>query len=306
MRPKLTIAWQPTALLEVPAAGGKIVFTIPKPALDMAFFRLNVTLATATNVQLSAELQYVAVPSLGSEDTNADAVFHFKGIVDGSDRMVITRQGALWEHINWNWPDGAVTVNDTRWNPSEKNYLTTTGAVMFLPERYSLAKARLEKIEGRDVVALERTNNGLVVYLDDTFLGAATYEFKIYFPHETTKPNTIQSSPQAMLKIAATIDGSDLLKITRQSATWTHQAWSCPATVKLNEVAWDLSPTNVLTNVGTNLFLPDTVDFSSAKIVRRQGRDVAIMWADAEALWITFADNPNGTDDYELDISFGN
>jgi hypothetical protein len=29
------------------------------------------------------------------------------------------------------------------------------------------------------------------------------------------------------------------------------------------------------------------------------------MWADADAVWINFADNPNGSDDYELELSFG-
>ena len=42
-----------------------------------------------------------------------------------------------------------------------------------------------------------------------------------------------------------------------------------------------------------------------AKIVSRKGRDLATMWADKDALWVWFADNPNGSDSYELDISFG-
>jgi hypothetical protein len=63
--------------------------------------------------------------------------------------------------------------------------------------------------------------------------------------------------------------------------------------------------TNVLSNTGTNRFLPDGVDFSTAKIVKRQGRDLATMWSDDGVLWINFADNPNGANAYELDISFG-
>jgi len=58
-------------------------------------------------------------------------------------------------------------------------------------------------------------------------------------------------------------------------------------------------------NVGTNAFLPSGVDFSTARIVNRNGRDVGTMWAEAEALWIQFADNPNGADVYELELSFG-
>ena len=316
MRPTLMDEWQLAAALKVPAAGGVIEFAIPKPALDLAFFRLNVLLVVSNNSltnnpvtagttnTVSAELQFVAVPPLGPEGTNADdAVFHFKGMVDGSDQIVITRQGALWQHVNWGWPDGAVTVNDTRWNPSEKNFLTTTGAVAFLSEAYSLTAVSLEKIEGRDVVALERINDALIVYLDDTPPGPSTYEFKIHFP--LGKPKPVRPSPAATLKIAAQIDGSDLLKITAREASWTHRFWACPSLVTLNDITWNVGRTNVLVNAETNRFLPAGVDFSSAKIVKRTGRDLVTLWADDDAIWVNFADNPNGADDYELEISFG-
>lgn len=107
------------------------------------------------------------------------------------------------------------------------------------------------------------------------------------------------------MKITAQIDGSDRLKITAHEATWTHLAWSVPAAVKLNDVPWSLSQTNVLLNAGTNAFLPPGIDFSSARIVRRSGRDLATLWADGEAAWVTFADNPNGSDTYELEVAFG-
>ena len=131
-------------------------------------------------------------------------MFHFKGVVDGSDRILITRAGAFWEHVNWDWPAGAVAINDAQWNPREKNYLTTTGLVAFLPEAYSLEAASLEIIEGRDVVALERTNNALIVYLNDTPAGAAMYEFKILFHPIAAKPAKTGTS-SATLKIAAQI-----------------------------------------------------------------------------------------------------
>lgn len=306
LRPTLTDAWQSAARLNVPAAGGVVEFTIPKPALDVAFFRLKAVMRAATNSAFSTESQFVTMPPLGPDGTNADeAVFHFKGVVDGSDQIVITRQGAWWQHVNWGWPDGAVTVNATRWNPSEKNFLTTTGAVPFLPENYSLTAVSLEKLEGRDVVALERTNSGLVVYLNDTPPEAAPYEFKIHFKKATAKPVGLRHSPRATLKIAAQVDGSDLLKITAREATWQHGTWSSPGVVRLNDIAWDSDQTNILMNTGTNTFLPATVDFSTAKIIHRQGRDVSTMWADKDALWVSFADNPNGSDAYELDISFG-
>jgi len=316
MRPTLADAWRPAAELNVPAGAATIEFTIPMPALETAFFRLNASMLVPNNsltnnaaritTQLSAELQFVAVPPLGPDPTNTnEAVFHFKGIIDGSDRITIRRQGALWEHVNWGWPAGAVTVNGSQWNPSEKNFITTTGAVMFLPQQYSLRSARLEPVTGRDVVALERTNDALIVYLDDTPPGAAPYEFKIHFPQGEPPPETVRSSIPATLKITAQIDGSDLLKITAEEAAWMHRAWSYPEAVRLNDIPWNVRQTNILANAGTNRFLPAGVNFSTAKIVGRKGRDVATMWADNDAIWVNFADNPNGADVYELEISFG-
>jgi hypothetical protein len=305
LRPTLDTEWQETALLDVPVGGGFVEFIIPKPALDSAFFRLRITTSTTTEAQFSTELQYVTMPSLGSGLPGTDAVFHFKGIVDGSDRILITRQGAFWEHVNWDWPAGAVTINGTQWNPREKNYLTTTGAVAFLPETFSLEAVQLEIIGGRDVVALERTNDALVVYLDDTQSGAAMYEFKIHFRPAARKPAAAEPSPAATLKIAAAIDGSDSLKITANEAKWQHRAYAFPWEISLNGIAWNVRQTNTLVNAGTNTFLPPGLDFSTARIVNRKGRDLGTMWADADALWIQFADNPNGADSYELEIAFG-
>jgi hypothetical protein len=308
MRPNLTADWQEAALLDVPTNGGNVEFSIPQPPLDMAFFRLNATLLKPSQTKLSDELRYVTVPSLVQATTNnkapAEAVFHFKGQIDGSDRIVITHQGAFWEHVNWAWPADAVTVNDSQWNPLEKNFMTTTGAVAFLPQMYSLATANLEIIEGRDVIALERTNEALMVYLDDTQSGSAPYEFNIHF-HMATMAASPRPATAATLKIAAQIDGSDRLKITAGGAAWTHLTWSLPEAVTLNGVSWDLRQTNVLRNTGTNTFLPAGVDFSTARIVHRRGRDLATLWADNDAVWVTFADNPNGSDAYELEISFG-
>lgn len=309
MRPTLSEDWQSTGALDVPAEGGTIAFTIPAPPSPSAFFRLHATFPTETglrtNVQYSAELQYFVVPPLGPDAENAsEAVLHFKGRIDGTDRIVIKRQGALWEHVNWGWPIGTITVNGHQWKPSEKNFMTTTGAALFLPEKYSLTVPKLERIEGRDVVSLERTEDALIVYLDDTPLAAAPYEFKIRFPLANSEPESKPGSTRASLKIAAVIDGSDLLRITAHEARWTHRAWKAPKNIKLNDVSWDLRRTNALSNTDTHRFLPDGVDFSSAKIVSRKGRDLVTMWADRDAIWINFADNPNGADAYELEIAF--
>lgn len=307
IRPDLTTPWQEAAVLRIPNGSGDMELAIPKPTWDSAFFRLRTTSTNAAAL-LSTELQYVTIPSLhtitADPRSHTNAVFHFKGVVDGSDRIIINHRGAFWTHVNWGWPAGAVRVNGTEWKPQEKNYLTTTGAVAFLPETFSLETARLQTITGRDVIALERTNDALIVLLNDTQSGASTYEFKVHFGPVPTQRASTGKSRLATLKIAAAIDGSDSLKITKQAATWKHRTYKFPWDVSLNGVPWNVRQTNMLVNAGTNTFLPDDVNLSSARIISRKGRDVATMQPDADALVIHFADNPNGADSYELEIAF--
>lgn len=304
-RPTLTDTWEPAATLNIPTNGGFVEFSIPQPSSQMAFYRLNVTLQSMPQAQVSAEVHYAAGPPLAETFTNGEpeAVFHFIGQIDGSDRIVITRNGAFWEHINWDWP-GTVKVDGMQWNPAAKNFLTTTGAVSFLPPKYSLSEARLEVIRGRDIVAMERSKDALIIHLDDTPLGAAPYEFKVHF-RPPAKVYANATSTTARLKIKAQIDGSDRLRITAHEAQWTHLAWGPPYAVRMNDFFWDLSHTNVLSNSGTNRFLPEGIDFSTARITARKGRDLATMWAEKDALLVSFGDNPGGSDEYELEISFG-
>jgi hypothetical protein len=306
MRPSLNAAWQDEETSSVQAGADEVIFTLPKPTNDICFFRLKSTPLSGNTSQVSDELQYATMPSLGSNvSRSGDAIFHFKGQVDGSDKIVITHDGALWSHVNWRWPLGSVVINDARWNPEQKNYMTTLGTSKFLPDSFSLESASLEKIEGRDVIAMERSTNALIVYLDDTPPGASEYEFTVHFHPVASDPVQTTGGVAADLKIAAQIDGSDCLKITSREAIWTHNTAALPTDVTLNDVPWDLESTNVLENEGTNTFLPSGVDLSAAKIVSRKGRDLATMWADKDGLWVWFADNPNGSDSYELDISFG-
>jgi hypothetical protein len=306
MRASLNTAWQDAASSNVQAGVNEIVFSIPEPTNDVCFFQLKATIVSRNSSEVSDELQYATMPSLASNLTRSgDAIFHFKGLVDGSDKIVITHDGALWTHVNWQWPLGPIMINSNRWNPEKRNYLTTVGTSKFLPNTFSLESANLEKIEGRDVVAIERATNSLIVYLDDTPCGASEYEFTLHFHPIGFEPVKAERVVAADLKIAAQIDGSDCLKITSREATWSHKNWSWPTDVSLNDVHWDLQRTNILENKGTNVFLPSGINFSTAKIVGRKGRDLATLWGDKEALWVWFADNPNGSDSYELDISFG-
>ena len=261
--------------------------------------------AMKNHVPASGGLRFFTTASLGSCVVNGNAVFHFKGSVDGSDQILITHDGALWTHIARQWPLGPVVVNNTSWNPAEKGYMTTVGPEKFLPESFSLESVDLDVIEGRDVVAIERTNRSLVVYLDDTPAGASQYEFTLHFHPVGVKPASAGRSPAAHVKIAAQVSGSDCIKITASEALLEHKTFLLPSDVSVNGIPWDVGQTIVLKNEGATRFLPDGVDFSTARIVSRQGRDLATAWGEKDALWVRFADNPNGSSPYEIDIAFG-
>jgi hypothetical protein len=304
-RPTLDAPWEEIEQTNAPAGGGEITFVFPQSSDVARFFRLRADPAVPAPPLVSSELEYVAAASLGANLSNGNAVFHYKGQVQGSDKILITHEGALWTHINWDYPPQPVSVNGTSWNPREKNYLSTAGPVKFLPDSFSLKSVDLEIIKGRYVVALERTSDGLMVYLDDTPCGPGDYEFNINFHPVGPKLERARAPAVAHLKVTAWESGSDCIKITRGEAVLEHKFWDLPSNLSVNGVPWDARQTTVLKNEGATRFLPDGVDFSTARIVSRAGRDLATAWGEKDALWIRFADNPNGSDSYEIEIAFG-
>jgi hypothetical protein len=304
-RSSLDVPWEEVGNESAPVGGGEMIFTYPQSGEVSRFFRLRANSTVQTPEMVSAELEFVPIASLSSHLSDGNAVFHFKGTVDGSDRILITHDGALWDHVNWGFPPEPVAVNDTPWNPSEKNYMSAVAPAKFLPESFSLESAKLEVIEGRDVVAIERTNNALLVYLDDTPKGASEYELNIYFPPASPKLAAAQPSTVAHLKIGARVDGSDQIKITAREAALEHYGFHLPSNLSINGISWDSPGKNTFKNEGATAFLPEGVDFSTARIIARKGRDLATAWGEKDALWVRFADNPNGSDYYEIEIAFG-
>jgi hypothetical protein len=304
-RPTLDTPWQQVGQTNAPADGGELTFVFPQSIETSRFFRLRGNTTAPAPPLVSAELEFVATTSLSSHISKGNAVFHFKGRVDGSDKILITRDGALWDHVNWNYPPQAVSINDTRWNPAEKNYMSVAGPEKFLPQSFSLESAELEVIKGRDVVALERTRNGLVVYINDTPVNSGEYEFNVIF--HPFGPNLVAfiQVPASGLKIAARIDGSDCIKITADKAVLEHKTFGFPVNLTVNGIPWNARQSSTLQNDGPTRFLPGGIDFSTARIISRKGRDLATAWGTKDTLWVRFADNPNGSDDYEIEIAFG-
>ena len=92
MRPTMTAPWEAAGVLDVAAGGGEVTFTMQKPG-EMRFFRLRAAASVQSAGIVSAEVNYLTVAPLGvavarPPDSQAgaaepEAVFHFKGMVDG-------------------------------------------------------------------------------------------------------------------------------------------------------------------------------------------------------------------------------
>jgi hypothetical protein len=97
--------------------------------------------------------------------------------VDGSGRMIFTRQSLRYEHKHWDLPTD-VTVDGEPWT----NLSQTPPAWREIAGHLDLAKAWIVKREGRDVIAMEPTPDGFALYLCDSPNGAAKYEVTIAIP----------------------------------------------------------------------------------------------------------------------------
>jgi hypothetical protein len=294
--------WQ-GRLQETNIVDGQVTFRLPKLA-ENEFFRIRADLPDGTQ-PASAETRYVAAPAVTADGVNPNEyVLHFKGNIDGSDRITINGAGAVWEHVNWSWPVSPISINGISWNSRQQNVFASPGNTKLLPPQVQFRSAKVEVVQGRDIVACEKSDDGLVIYIDDTPSGAATYEFNVRLstiaPAVIPKPN----AESAHLKISATIDGSDRLVINSAGAEWEHKFYGWPTNVVLNGVNWSLAKSPKLANQGATQFLPVNVDFSTARVVSRHGRDLVAVESLPDAIIVYFGDNPNGSADYDVDIAF--
>ena len=67
--------------------------------------------------------------------------------------------------------------------------------------------------------------------------------------------------------------------------------WHWPAEVRLNKVKWIPKESPTLKNEGTTRFLGKPVDFSKARVSRKEGRDTAVLEHVDGGLIIYFADS---------------
>ena len=87
-------------------------------------------------------------------------------------------------------------------------------------------------------------------------------------------PTRPAESDEVVLTFRGQIDGSEKVEITTTHAYWHHGDWSLPeGPVTLNGVRWEPKKDRTLENDGATRFLPQGVDFRSARLKKLRCRD---------------------------------
>jgi hypothetical protein len=235
-----------------------------------------------------------------------EIVLTFRGKIDGSDQIKITQTEATWHHTAWDMPPEPVTLNGISWDPRGQDTLKNEGKSRFLESPVDFRSARLKRIQARDIVAIEQNRDSVVIYMNDGPGGASPYEFLVIFRPRNAKADVEKhaGAKRATLRIVADIDGTDELHIDAQGARWVHRSWQWPSEVRLNTVVWNPEKSPALKNEGATKFLNGPVDFSTARMIKKECRDMAVMEHTGGGVVIYFADGPGDRSNYEVAIIF--
>jgi len=104
-------------------------------------------------------------------------LLHISATIDGSDRLIFTGETVRFEHKFWQMPAN-VMFDGKPWN----DLAHTPQGWSSIAGHLELTEAHIVSRKGRDVIALEQTAHGFVLYLDDSPNGAADYEVTISIP----------------------------------------------------------------------------------------------------------------------------
>ena len=104
-------------------------------------------------------------------------LLHLSGSIDGSGRIVFTRDRVHYEHRHWSRPY-QMQFDHEPWLDLDQTPVPWTDFGRTL----DLSKAWIAEREGRDVIALEATPDGFDLYLCDSPNGADEYAVTIAIP----------------------------------------------------------------------------------------------------------------------------
>ena len=235
-----------------------------------------------------------------------------KATIDGRDELRVTHAGFEWIHHDWDWPV-KVLLNDQVWDPKQQPKLKNDRDRL-LPPGIKFTHPELVHRQGRGKVSLRKeSGEAFVIQFHDLEVGADDYEVVIRFRDLPWLLTGAPKLPQARasevfpgdLRITATIDGNDELRIYRDRAEWHHQAQGWPTAVKINGADWSPQDKPRLDNSGKTEFLPNWTVLVGATHWVLRGRGKVIFSVRPDHLSLLFADPDTGGDVYDVVIHQG-
>ena len=150
-----------------------------KKFLQTALYLLVATSVGADEVTIAVRRTQARESAASSTDVvdSQPKLLRISATIDGSGRIIFTRQAARYEHKNWALPT-AMMFDGEPWT----NLSQTPPAWRDVVDNLDLTKAWIVKRKGRDVIALEHTPDGFDLYLSDSPNNAADYEVTIAIP----------------------------------------------------------------------------------------------------------------------------
>jgi len=122
------------------------------------------------------------VRRLSSSDIADAKILKISAQVDGSGLIEFTPLSVRYHHLNWQ-PPVEVTFDGEPWQDLDQTPASWSDS----GRQLDLARAQILERKGRDVIALERTEAGFDLYLDDSPNGADQYEVTIAIPWRKTE-----------------------------------------------------------------------------------------------------------------------
>jgi len=230
---------------------------------------------------------------LGTAGAAGPIILDIKATVDGSDVLNLSPHGAQWAHNTYD-PATDVAINGAEWNSTLIPNLQAPGLA-----QADFSTARVVSRSGRDLVAMEQTAGGIAIYFDDALPGAAPYEIRIAMDRAGAKPHLpLTASDPFYVNVDANIDGSDSLTISASGSVWNHRSMDLPSDVRINQMPWDVAAHPNRSDLGLH-----GVNFSSAIVVQRSGRDTVALERTDSSLTIYFDDAPDGPGRYHIEIA---
>jgi hypothetical protein len=143
-------------------------------------FLATLTLVLLTGMGCAGERHWHGSRRLSSNEIADAKILKITALVDGSGFIEFTPQSVHYHHLNWQ-PPTDVTFDGEPW----QNLDQTPASWSDYGRRLDLARAQIVERKSRDVIALERTEAGFNLFLDDSPNGSDRYEVTIAIPWRT-------------------------------------------------------------------------------------------------------------------------